>query len=78
MIDESHLNSVDLKLPVIVAEIAPQRFNLIDGNHRMEKARRASVETLPGYTLNVTQHVNFLTTEKAYYAYVEYWNNKLQ
>jgi len=78
VIDESHLESVNLGLPVIVAEIAPQRFNLIDGNHRMEKARRAAVETLPGYTLDVTQHVNFLTTKKAYDAYVAYWNDKLQ
>jgi len=64
VIDECRLESVNLELPVIVAEIAPQRFNLIDGNHRMEKARRSAVETLPGYTLDVTQHVNFLTTKK--------------
>jgi len=78
VIDESHLESVNLELPVIVAEIAPQRFNLIDGNHRMEKARRSAVETLSGYTLDVTQHVDFLTTEKAYDAYVSYWYGRLQ
>jgi len=77
VIDECHLESVNLELPVIVAEIAPQRLNLIDGNHRMEKARRSAVETLAGYTLDVTQHVNFLTTKNAYDAYVAYWNEKL-
>jgi len=77
VIDESHLKNVNLTLPVIVAEIAPRRFNLIDGNHRMEKARRSAIETLPGYRLDVTQHLNFLTTKNAYDAYVAYWNEKL-
>ena len=77
VIDESHLENVNLTLPVIVAEIAPRRFNLIDGNHRMEKARRSAIETLPGYRLDITQHLNFLTTKNAYDAYVAYWNEKL-
>ncbi len=63
---------------MIIAEIAPKRYNLIDGHHRMEKARRSGVETLPCYTLDVTHHVNFLTTREAYDAYVKYWNGKLQ
>ncbi len=77
-IDDSHLEFVSLDKPVIIAEIAPGRFNLIDGHHRMEKARRSGVETLPGYTLGVAHHVNFLTTREAYDAYVRYWNEKLQ
>lgn len=77
MINESHLVSVNLELPILIAEIAPQRYNVIDGNHRMEKARRSSIETLPGYTLDVPEHVNFLTTKIAYEAYVRYWNDKL-
>jgi len=75
-IDKKHLESVSLDMPVIIAEIAPQRYNLIDGLHRMEKARRAGVETLLCHTLNVTQHVNFLTTREAYNDYVKYWNGK--
>ena len=66
---------------MIIAEIAPQRYNLIDGHHRMKKARRSGVESLPCYKLDVTHHVNFLTTREAYGAYgayVEYWNEKLQ
>ena len=77
-INESHLEFVTLDRPVIIAEIAPQRYNLIDGHHRMEKARRSGVETLPCYTLEMTHHVNFLTTREAYDVYVEYWNEKLQ
>lgn len=76
-INESHLEFVTLENPVIIAEIAPKRYNLIDGHHRMEKARRAGVETLPSYTLDVPDHVEFLTTCEAYRAYVDYWNGKL-
>lgn len=76
-INESHLDSVSLDDPVIITEIAPQQFNLIDGHHRMEKARRSNVKILPSYRLSVDQHIKFLTTREAYDAYVEYWNGKL-
>ena len=36
-IDESYVNSAEISKPVILAEISPGRYNLIDGNHRMEK-----------------------------------------
>lgn len=32
-INESRVNTVSLDQPVIVAEISPGRYNLIDGNH---------------------------------------------
>ena len=72
------MDSVELGRPVILAEITPGRYNLIDGNHRMEKAHRLGIKSIPGYRLNVDQHVRFLTSEKAYVAYVEYWNSKLK
>ena len=77
-INESHMDSVELNAPVILAEIAPGRFNLIDGNHRMEKARRLGVKKILAYKLNVEQHMKFLITKKAYVAYIEYWNSKLK
>lgn len=40
VIDEGYIDSVILDEPVILAEIAPGRYNLIDGNHRMERAKR--------------------------------------
>jgi hypothetical protein len=76
-INESHIDSVDLSRPVILAEIAPDRYNLIDGHHRMEKARRMKVKDMPAYRLNVGQHISFLTSESSYLTYVEYWNDKL-
>lgn len=77
-INESHLDSVRVSNPVILAEISPGRYNLIDGNHRMEKARRAGIENLKAYKLDMEQHMMFLTNKKSYAVYVEYWNEKLK
>ncbi len=76
--NEEHLPSVDVTKPVIIAEISPGRYNVIDGNHRMEKARRLGLKKMPAYKIAPEQHVRFLTTEKGYLAYVEYWNDKLK
>jgi hypothetical protein len=44
--DEDDLATVDMSKPIIIAEISPGRFNVIDGNHRMEKARRLGIEKI--------------------------------
>jgi hypothetical protein len=77
-IDESHVDSVDVSRPVLLAEISPGHYNLIDGNHRMEKARRMKISRILAYRLNVKQHIEFLTERKAYLSYVQYWNAKLK
>lgn len=77
-INESHMDSVEISRPVIMAEISPGQYNLIDGNHRMEKARRMGIKSVIAYRLNVEQHMRFLTSKKAYAAYIEYWNSKLK
>jgi len=51
---------------------------VIDGNHRMEKARRLGIERIPAFKLSPEQHLQFLTTEKGYLAYIEYWNGKMK
>jgi len=76
-INEFHLDSVDLSRPVILAEIAPGQYNLIDGHHRVEKARRLKIEKVPAYRLDVERHMKFLTSKRAYTAYIDYWNSKL-
>lgn len=53
-INEDHLDSVDISKPVILAEIAPDRYNLIDGNHRAEKAVRQGIEELKAYRLTAS------------------------
>lgn len=78
IVKESHLAEVDVSKPVIVAEISPGQYNVIDGHHRMEKARRLGLEKISAYKLCPEQHMQFLTNEKGYLAYIEYWNSKLQ
>lgn len=75
--NEAHIDSVNLDKPIILAEIAPNRYNVIDGNHRVEKAKRTGSSSLPCYRLQPIQHTKYLTTRKAYDTYVEYWNDKL-
>ena len=77
-VDESHVDSVDFSRPVLLAEISPGHYNLIDGNHIMEKARRMGISRILAYRLNVKQHIEFLTERKAYLSYVDYWNGKLK
>ncbi|MBA2666322.1 MAG: hypothetical protein H0U69_04725, partial [Trueperaceae bacterium] len=50
-LDEAHVAAADLARPLVLAEIAPGRFNVIDGHHRLEKARRHGVGTLQAYRL---------------------------
>jgi hypothetical protein len=78
VLSQSHVDSVDPSQPVVLAEISPGLYNLIDGHHRMEKARRLGIAKLKAYKLQAIQHVAFLTNKRAYLSYVEYWNNKLE
>ena len=77
-VNESHVDTVDISQPVLLAEISPGYYNLIDGYHRMEKARKKGISHILAYKLNVNQHIEFLTERKAYLFYVEYWNGKLK
>ena len=90
--EEHNIEKADITRPIIVAEIAPDyrdfrpeiRVNdwiargycLIDGYHRVEKARRLGIDTLPAIVLRMEQHVPFLY--KGYEEYVQYWNGKLE
>jgi hypothetical protein len=76
-INEEHLDSVDVSKPVILAEIAPDRYNLIDGHHRVVKAARCNIDTIKAYRLKASQHIHFLTSRESYEKYVEYWNDKI-
>jgi hypothetical protein len=77
-LNESHIASVDITRPVIIAEIAPSRYNLIDGQHRIEKSYRLGKETMMAFRLSVHQHIRFLTSKSAYESYIDYWNSKIE
>jgi hypothetical protein len=75
---ESHIDKTDITVPIILAEISPGRYNVIDGNHRLEKAYRMEEGYITAYKLKPEQHMPFLTSLKAYRAYIEYWNSKIK
>lgn len=77
-LDEEAIQSANLTNPIILAEISPGMFNVIDGHHRLEKAYRDGVVKIPAYKILAEQHMNFLTSTKSYTEYIQYWNEKLK
>ncbi len=76
-LDEATIKTANLSAPIILAEIGPGRFNVIDGNHRVERAHREGVEKIPAYRVSAADHQAFLTSERGYKAYIDYWNSKV-
>jgi hypothetical protein len=76
-LDDAAIQAADLSWPVVLAEIAPARFNLIDGHHRVAKARRMLSNTITAHRVRCPDHISFLTSADAYERYLEYWNSKL-
>jgi len=58
-LSEPAIVAADLLRPVILAEIAPGRYNLIDGHHRVAKARREGVPSIPAYRIRCPEHMPF-------------------
>lgn len=76
-VNESHLSNVDINSPIILIEINPDRFIVVDGHHRLAKAYRNGINTIMAYKLTVKQHIQFLTSVRAYRAFIDYWNEKV-
>ena len=76
--NEATIRIANLMQPIILAEIAPDKFNVIDGNHRLERAYRDGANKILAYKVRAEQHIAFLTSVEAYKAYIEYWNSKIQ
>ena len=90
-LDADCVDSADLDSPLIIAEIAPDRYgyypnidpdnwpqrgyNLINGYHCVEKAHRLGVSHLPAYIVPMEKHIYFMF--KGFDSYVDYWNGKL-
>ncbi len=70
-INHDHVDAVDISRPVIIAEITPGQFALIDGNHRIEKARRLGMKTIKAYRLKISDHIRFLTSKESYEKFVK-------
>ncbi|MCP2033600.1 hypothetical protein L1279_000583 [Planomicrobium sp. HSC-17F08] len=57
--DEEFIPKADLSRPVVMVRMRPEFFRLMDGNHRVAKARRLGVKELPAYYLTPAQHRQF-------------------
>jgi len=77
-LDKESIFNADLSNPIILAEISPNTFNVIDGHHRLQSARHRGLDTILAYKIYAEQHINFLTSMKAYESYIDYWNEKLK
>ena len=78
VINEKHLRTVDLTVPVIQAEIRIQRYEIIDGNHRMKKALDNGRTYINSYQVSGEQLANYLLNKEQYESYVRYWNEKVE
>lgn len=76
-LEQAAINAAELSRPILLAEIAPNRYNVIDGHHRVSKARRLQSVTIPAHRLRCPDHLAFLTSTQSYEKYVEYWNSKI-
>ena len=75
---EATIATADLSRPILQAEISPSVYSVLDGHHRIARARRERVTRLPCYRVPFPHHVPFLTSKLAYERYVEYWNSKIR
>jgi hypothetical protein len=76
-LSESTIQTANTSEPIILAEIAPGKFNVIDGNHRLERAYRDGMIDILAYKVKVEHHIRFLTSIKAYKVCIDYWNAKI-
>ncbi|WP_438315377.1 ParB/RepB/Spo0J family partition protein [Sporosarcina sp. FA9] len=77
-LNESHIPTLDLSKPLIIVRINPDYYRLIDGHHRVAKARLNGVEESPAYYLSEEQHRQFFIHSESDRIYVDYWNEKLE
>ena len=77
-LNKAAIKSANLSSPIILAEISPGMFNVIDGHHRLEKSYLNGMNKILAYKVLALQHIMFLTSTVAYEAYVEYWNEKVK
>ena len=52
--------STNIETPCIIVELTDKTKKLIDGNHRLYKAKQLGIENLPCYILPLDYHKNFI------------------
>ena len=59
-VDVKHAQVVNLSSPLIIAELAPAKELVIDGNHRIYKARLQKRGVLPAIRLDKNRYASFI------------------
>jgi hypothetical protein len=77
-LDEEHLVNVNTKKPIIQAEIRIGKFEIIDGNHRLEKAFRDGKKTINSYKIYAEEMLPYFYDQQGHENFVKYWNSKLE
>ena len=77
-LEKSHILQADIERPLIYVELAPDSYNLIDGNHRLAKAKQLGVEVLSAFFIQSHEAIRYLSSEAEYCDYVDYWNGKVE
>lgn len=78
VLQAEHIQQAELSRPLIFAEVAPDSFNLIDGHHRIAKAKAAKKATLPAFFIPADEAFRYLSSEDEYAKFVYYWNTKVE
>lgn len=77
-LDENHLKIAKTSKPIIQAEIKIGKFEIIDGNHRFEKAWREGKKTINSYKIYGEELIPYFYDQKGYEYFVKHWNSKLE
>jgi uncharacterized protein (DUF1015 family) len=60
-IDESHVDEVDLSIPIIIIEFSPNNeLIIVDGNHRLRKAQKSGKQSISAYILSFEEQLRFI------------------
>ena len=76
-LNEEHISTVNTKKPIIQVEIRIGMFEIIDGNHRFEKAFRDGEKSISSYKIYGEELIPYFYDQRGYECFVNYWNSKL-
>ena len=59
-VDIDYAMNTDITIPLIIASVEENKEKLLDGNHRLYKAKLLKIEKLPCYVLPLEFHKRFI------------------
>ncbi len=58
--NKEYAMTTDLSQPLVLVQLCPGKDKLIDGNHRLYKAKQLGIRTLSAYYLTPEQHQKYV------------------